>query len=72
MVPRPKLCSELAQRVDGRIDVSPESLLSVGQRSHYVLKGRIPYDEQVDIAGRPELAASRRPKHEGDDNLLAE
>ena len=69
---RPKLCSELRRRVDRRIDVSPESLLSAGQRPHYVLKGRIPDDEQVDIACRPELAASGRSKHEGDDNLFAE
>jgi hypothetical protein len=72
MVLRPKLCSELARRVDGWIDVSPESRLSGGQRSHDVVKGRVPYDEQVDIACRPELAASGRPKHEGDDDLLAE
>ena len=69
---RPKLCSELRRRVDRRIDVPPESLLSAGQRSHYVLKGRVPHDEQVDIACRPEFAASGRPKHEGKDNLLAE
>jgi hypothetical protein len=70
-MPRLKLCSELRRRVDGRVDVSSESLLSAGQRSHHVLKGRVPYDEQVDIARRPELAASSRPKHEGNDNLLA-
>ena len=69
---RPKLCSKLGRRIDRRIDVSPESLLSVGQRSHYVLKGRNPDDEQVDIACRPELAASGGPKHEGNDNLFAE
>lgn len=69
---RPKLCSEFRRRVDSRIDVSPKSLLSVGQRPHYVLKGRVPDDEQVDITCRPELAASGRPKHEGHDNFLAE
>jgi hypothetical protein len=63
---------KLGRRIDRRIDVSPESLLSAGQRSHYVLKGHIPDDEQVDIACRPELAASGRPKHESNDNLFAE
>jgi hypothetical protein len=72
VVLRPKLGSELGWRVDARIDVSPESLLSAGQRSDYVLKGRVPYDEQVDIACRPELAASGRSEHEGHDHLLAE
>lgn len=72
MVLRPKLRSKLGRWVDGRIDFSAESLLSAGQRSDYVLKGRVPYDEQVDIACRPEFAASGRPEDEGNDNLLAE
>jgi hypothetical protein len=72
VVLRPKLRSKLGRRIDRRIDVSAQSLLSTGQRSHYVLKRRIPDDEQVDIACRPELAASGRSKHEGDDNLFAE
>ena len=71
-MPRPQLCSEFARRVDGRIDVSPESLLSPGQRADHILEGRVPHDEQVDVACRPEFAASGRPKHEGDDNLLSE
>jgi hypothetical protein len=72
VVLRAKLRSKLGRRIDRRIVVSAESLLSAGQRSHDVLKGRIADDEQVDIACRPELAASGRSEHEGDDNLFAE
>ena len=47
---RQNLGAELARREDGRIDVSSESLLSAGQCSDNILKGRGPHDEQVDIA----------------------
>jgi hypothetical protein len=72
VVPRSNLRSELARRIHGGIDVSPESLLSFGQHTDYILKRRVAHNEQVDVACRAEFTPGGRPKHECDNDLFAE
>ena len=71
VVLRQKFCSEFARGINGWIDVSPESLLSVGLGADHILEGRVPHDEQVDVACRPQFAPGGGSKHEGDNNALS-
>lgn len=58
--------------VHGRIDVSPQSLLCVRQRTHNIGEGRVAADEQFEVARCAELTASAGAEHERDQHLIAE
>lgn len=72
MVVRHEFCLEFARGIYGWINVSPESLLRVCQGTDHILKGRVPHDEQVDVACRSEFASGGGSKHKGDHNPLTE
>lgn len=67
-----QLGDELVRRVHGGVDVSPEPGLRWSQRFDDILEGRIPDDEKIDIALRPELAACRGAKHKRDANTTCQ
>lgn len=64
-MPGSNLRPELVGRIDRRIHVAPQPLLRFGQCVGNALEWHIPDDEQVDVAGGPQLAAGRRAEHEG-------
>ena len=69
-------CGELRSKfvggIDRRIDVPAEAFLGRRERMHKVLEPRLANHQEVDVAGRPELAAGRGPEHERNLNAIGE
>jgi len=61
-----ELVSKLGRRIHRRVDVSPQPLLCVRQRSDDGGELDLADDDQVDVARGPQLAARGRTKDEGD------
>ena len=72
MALRTKLGPNFVRRVNGRIDFSSEPLLRSSQRFHHLLERCISDYEQVDVAGRAEIAADRRAEDQCHEHTLAE
>jgi hypothetical protein len=72
VVLRGELRSKLGTRIHSRIDIPSQSFLGPRQRLHDVLKRRVTNNEQIQIAGRTQLAARSRPKDKCELNPLAE
>ena len=65
------LVSKFGRRIDSRIHLPAQPFLHHGERMHDALEWRLADDEQIDVAGRAEFAARRRPEHERDLNPIA-
>jgi len=61
-----ELVSKLGRRIHRRVDVSPQPLLCLRQRSNDGGELDLADDDQVDVARGPQLAARGRTKDEGD------
>lgn len=66
------LRTELGRRVHGGVDLAAELLLRGRQRLDDGRKGQIADDEDVDVAGALELAASGRAEDQGNIDTLGQ
>ena len=68
---RRDLRSKLVRRIDRRVDVPAELLLSRGESLHDILKWRVANDQEIDVTRRAELAPCPGSEHERNLNAIA-